>query len=307
MRTLGFRYRNEDWFVRFDRFLQKRDGAESESFSTLAREYVVAAASPAGKLHRLSVTRIVAGALQRAGITVAKPVADRLLLQEVARKRTRPHIYSIAEIQKLLDTARNYKSLAYPLRAAALHCMVTLAYCAGLRVGELLGLKMGDVHPEEGTIEIRDGKFFKSRCLPLSSSALRVIRDYLRVRAEAGMADRPDTPLFCHAQGGYGRARASELLRTIIHLAGLKPNSGRGGPRIHDLRHSFVVHRMTQWYQQGINPQGRLPHLAAYLGHRDINSTLVYLTITQELLQQANKRFRAAEGDVLKGLLGKHR
>jgi len=304
MRTLGFRYRNEDWFVRFDRFLQKRDGAETECFSKLAREYVAAAASPAGKLHRLSVTKIVAGALQRSGVVVVKPAADRLLLQEVARERTRPYIYSIAEIQKLLDTARNYRSSAYPLRAAALHCMVTLAYCAGLRVGELLGLKMADVHIEEGTIEIHDSKFFKSRCLPLSLSALNVIREYLTVRGEARMADHPEAPLFCHEQGGYRRARASELLRTIIRVAGLKPNSGRGGPRIHDLRHSFVVHRMTQWYQQGINPQGRLPHLAAYLGHRDINSTLVYLTITQELLQQANERFRAAEGDVLKGLMG---
>jgi site-specific recombinase XerD len=184
--------------------------------------------------------------------------------------------------------------------------MITLAYCAGLRVSELLGLEMRDVNAEEATIEIRDSKFFKSRCLPLSSSAMAVVRDYLTTRAKAGMAGHPESPFFCHAQGGYGRARASELLRKIIHLAGLKPNGGRGGPRIHDLRHSFVVHRMTQWYRQGINPQGRLAHLAAYLGHRDINSTLVYLTVTQELLQQANQRFRTAEADVLKVIQGKH-
>jgi hypothetical protein len=47
-----------------------------------------------------------------------------------------------------------------------------------------------------------------------------------------------------------------------------------------------------------------LPYLAAYLGHRDIHSTLVYLTITQELLQHANNRFRAAEADVLKLIQG---
>jgi hypothetical protein len=63
---------------------------------------------------------------------------------------------------------------------------------------------------------------------------------------------------------------------------------------------------MTQWYQQGINPQGRLAHLAAYLGHRDIHSTLVYLTITQELLQQASQRFRLAEADVLKVIKGEN-
>jgi len=306
MRTLGFRYRNEDWFIRFDRYLQERPSAENEPFSTLARDYVATAASAVGKLHHLSVTRVVAGALQRAGVAVVKPAADRLLLQEVARKRPCPYIYSTTEIERLLETARGYESAKYPLRATALHCMIALAYCAGLRVGELLGLEIRDVNVEDGTIEIRDSKFFKSRCLPLSASANKVVRDYLTTRHKARMGDHPEAPLFCHSHGAYGRARASELLRIIIRLAGLKPNSGRGGPRIHDLRHSFVVHRMTQWYEQGINPQGRLAHLAAYLGHRDINSTLVYLTITQELLQHANQRFRASETDVLKVLQRKY-
>ena len=52
--------------------------------------------------------------------------------------------------------------------------------------------------------------------------------------------------------------------------------------------------------REGINPQSRLQYLSAYLGHRNIHSTLVYLTITQELLQHANERFRTAEAEVLK-------
>ena len=61
---------------------------------------------------------------------------------------------------------------------------------------------------------------------------------------------------------------------------------------------------MVAWYQAGINPQRQLPYLATYLGHRNINSTLVYLTITQELLQLASERFKAAESDVLKTIQG---
>ena len=67
---------------------------------------------------------------------------------------------------------------------------------------------------------------------------------------------------------------------------------GASCPRIHDLRHSFVVNRILQWYRAGINPQEKLPFLATYLGHRDIHSTLVYITVTQEILQEANERFR---------------
>jgi hypothetical protein len=60
-----------------------------------------------------------------------------------------------------------------------------------------------------------------------------------------------------------------------------------------------VVNRMLAWYREGINPQSRLPYLATYLGHKDINSTLVYLTITQELLQQASERLRVRGTAVL--------
>jgi integrase len=82
----------------------------------------------------------------------------------------------------------------------------------------------------------------------------------------------------------------------------LKPAPGRVGPRVHDLRHAFVASRMLAWYRAGINPQSRLPYLATYLGHKDINSTLVYLTVTQNLLQQASERFRVRGAQLLRTL-----
>jgi len=54
----------------------------------------------------------------------------------------------------------------------------------------------------------------------------------------------------------------------------------------------MVVNRLLEWYRSGVNPQEKLPFLATYLGHRDIHSTLVYITVTQDLLQQASERFR---------------
>ena len=93
-------------------------------------------------------------------------------------------------------------------------------------------------------------------------------------------------------------------MRNVIRLAGFKPQPGRIGPRVHDLRHSFVVNRMLAWYHEGINPQSRLPYLATYLGHKDINSTLVYLTITQELLQEACNRFHTFAAEALQDSIG---
>jgi len=92
------------------------------------------------------------------------------------------------------------------------------------------------------------------------------------------------------------------LLVRVLRRAKLKPDPGRVGPRVHDLRHAFVAGRMLAWYREGINPQSRLPYLATYLGHKDINSTLVYLTVTQNLLQQASERFRVRGARLLQPL-----
>jgi integrase len=182
--------------------------------------------------------------------------------------------------------------------------MLVLAYCAGLRIGEIVRLNVGDFNIDDRVIEVRGTKFFKSRRLPLSDSAVAALQSYLAARKGAGASLSPDAALFWHqhAGGRYSRDRAGKLLVRVLRRAKLKPDPGRVGPRVHDLRHAFVAGRMLAWYREGINPQSRLPYLATYLGHKDINSTLVYLTVTQNLLQQASERFRVRGARLLQPL-----
>ena len=62
----------------------------------------------------------------------------------------------------------------------------------------------------------------------------------------------------------------------------------------------MVCNRMLSWYRQGINPQSHLAHLAAFMGHTDIQYTLTYITVTPELLQLASERFRQHAAHVLR-------
>ena len=130
--------------------------------------------------------------------------------------------------------------------------------------------------------------------MPLRPSVIKVLSNYLKLRAAAGAPTTPDAPLWWGAlrRKRYAYGWIDKLLMSVIRRAGLKPERGRLGPRPHDLRHTFVAHRMLHWYRNGVNPQARLPHLATYLGHKDIQSTLVYLNITPELLHQASERYR---------------
>ena len=70
-------------------------------------------------------------------------------------------------------------------------------------------------------------------------------------------------------------------------------------PRLHDLRHTFAVHRLLRWYREGVNVQQRLTWLSTFMGHVDIQSTQVYLTITADLLGEASARFFQYGGRLL--------
>jgi integrase len=206
----------------------------------------------------------------------------------------------------LLKTALSFPSPETPGRPLMLHTMLVLAYCVGLRIGEIVRLKVGDIDIADQTIDVRETKFFKSRRLPVTGTVMAALGDYLKARRLEGGPVDPSSPLFWQERAcrEYRYPTLHALLVQVIRRAGLKPNPGAVGPRIHDLRHSFVVGRIMAWYREGINPQERLPYLVTYLGHKDIHSTLVYITITKELLQHASERFRSFGARVLQAEIG---
>ena len=125
------------------------------------------------------------------------------------------------------------------------------------------------------------------------------------------MVKTPDTSFrraefrFFLPTGGALKHTVRGFISILGSKGGMKVTSTRresDGARVHDLRHAFVASRMLTWYREGINPQSRLPFLATYLGHKDIHSTLVYLTVTQDLLQQASERFRVRGAQLLRTL-----
>jgi len=295
MQSLGYRYEVKARDLRrFDRFLQQHPELADEPLPVLLDAW---SSSCPGVRHALRVQqcgRALSQALHRRDPAASVLSIDAGLQRRVIDEERKPYLFTEAEVEKLFEAARTFPSSNVPLRPSALVAMLTLAYCAGLRVGEIVSLTLADLDLEEGTLDIRDTKFFKSRRLPLAPGVLEVVSNYLVVRAAAGAPTGPDTPLWWSAlrRQGYSYGQIEKLLMRVIRRAGLKPAQGKRGPRVHDIRHSFVAHRMLQWYRDGIDPQTRLPYLATYLGHKDIVSTLVYLNITPDLLQQASERYR---------------
>jgi len=85
---------------------------------------------------------------------------------------------------------------------------------------------------------------------------------------------------------------AEELFRRLRKRAGVcREGNARNQPRLHDIRHTAIQHRLIAWYRSGKDVQHLLPQLATYVGHVDLSSIQYYIAMTPELLHEANLRF----------------
>ncbi|UVK50008.1 tyrosine-type recombinase/integrase (plasmid) [Mesorhizobium sp. AR02] len=297
MRNRGYKYSSQsERLLRFDHFLQWNPALQDQPIGVMLEHWAAEKATSNHAVECENLRRILTKIFRHRDPSIPPRRPDPRPQKEVVKHWRKPHIYSPADVRQILDIARSYPSPRAPLRPLSIYTMLLLAYCAGLRRGELARLDIGDVNLHSDTITVRQTKFFKTRILPLPDSVMIELRAYIHARRRAGASQDPRSGLFWHEPGRtrrYTPEAITWLFLAVIRRAGLKPQHGRTGPRFHDLRHSMVVNRILEWYRVGINPQGRLPFLATYLGHRDINSTLVYITVTQDLLHLANERFRA--------------
>lgn len=232
----------------------------------------------------------------RARADPAAFVPDTMMCPRVTA-RFQPYIYSEQDIRALLTAAAR---LDGGLRPHTYVALLLVLYTTGLRIGEAIRLQLGDLDRDRAVLHVRVGKFRKSRLVPITASLLAQLDTYLEHRRHTGARTDPEAALFWSPRGGHyshiGVQRGlSDLLRVVC---GKRPGRGTG-PRVHDIRHAFAVHRLLRWYREGADVQAKLPLLATYLGHCTFLSTQFYLTATPELLAEASRRFRQGFGTLV--------
>jgi site-specific recombinase XerD len=203
----------------------------------------------------------------------------------------RPHIYSVNELRRILESAESCRGPRSDLDASALRTLILLMYGAALRTSEALSLKICDADVAGAVLTIRDSKFFKSRLVPLGSKTVRILTDYIDRRNSRRSG--PDDLFFVGRNSKQIPIHMFE--RAFIQIrnhAGLRREGGpRCQPRLHDLRHTSAVHRLVRWYREGKDVQKLLPQLSVYMGHTNLVATQAYLSMTSDLLHEASQRF----------------
>jgi integrase len=241
--------------------------------------------SSAQAVRRLGAVRQFAR--YRALLDPATEVPPLGLLGRLPR-RPQPHIYSDAELDALLDQA----SRLLPrrgLRPRTYVAFFSLLISTGLRLSEACRLAVEDVDLTAGVLTVREGKFRKTRLVPLHPSTTAALARYAAERDAC-----------CNGPGRFFRTERSPALHKdtvektfgrIRKRLGWTADGRARQPRIHDLRHSFAVRRLLRWYEEGADLDRKLLALSTYLGHAHVSDTYWYLTGVPELLAITAKRF----------------
>jgi integrase/recombinase XerD len=212
-----------------------------------------------------------------------------------------PYIFSVDELKRLLVATDTLQTPLSPLRAMTMRSLLLLLYGTGMRIGEALSLTLKDVDLEERLLTVRDTKFYKTRLVPIGPRLTMALTDYLLHRSRLPLPDGEDSAFLAACTGiRLDYKRVNKLFCRLRSAAEVRREGpARYPPRIHDIRHATVVHRVIAWYRAGADMQRLLPQLATYLGHVDVASTQHYLSMTAELLQEASMQFeRYAQPEV---------
>lgn len=220
-----------------------------------------------------------------------------------ARYERTPFIFDPTAARRLLTLAKTLPSKGGTLdRGSTYHAIFALLYGLGLRIGEVCRLHIEDVDLQRRLLVIRETKFYKSRLVPFGPKIEALLTQHVRRRrADLVVGNRNDSPLFC-LRGGrpINPCTISLTFHALVPRLGLEIAPGVSPPRLHDLRHAFAVGVLTRWYRLGLDPQAHLLALSTFMGHVDISSTAVYLTMTPELLELANRRFESFATAILR-------
>ncbi len=258
----------------YERFVALRPGESSEHQRRMASRW-----------------KAFARFLNRHGKNVFVPESCEM---PIFRQDFVPYIYTRAQIAALFNAADSLPATSRPQSAwlhSVMKMLLRILYGTGMRVGETLALACEDFDSESGVITVQSGKGQKKRTIPLAPGLADLLTRWKNERLTKGQGLFFPSPRIA---GAVSHAALLCLFRNqLLPMAGLPPRLTRKGPRLHDLRHTFAVHRMENWFKAGEDIEAKLPYLAAFMGHTHLRDTYYYLRITMSFFPEIGRRLQS--------------
>ena len=201
-----------------------------------------------------------------------------------------PYIFTFSEIRALLQKAPEIQNRLHSgVRPETFRTLVILLCATGMWLSEALSLRLRDLDLEHSVLTL-SSRLGAPRQIPIGSDLTSLMKQYL-----AALEIR-DLLFITKLGSQISIQRAAIHFRRVRKLAGIKRTDGATRqPGLRDLRHTFAVHRISDWYQKKANIDLMLPRLAAYMGLQTLSFTDRYLPLTP-------KHFRQQVRELSKGM-----
>ncbi len=205
--------------------------------------------------------------MQNEGVVKADPTAN---LHSLKMKKKLPEVLTSEEVEDLLNQPDSRDAKGCRDKA-----MLELLYATGMRVTEMIDLKMSDVDMDIGYINCNQGK--KMRVIPVYSLAKKAVKSYIDTARNQLVKDKPVENLFVNYNGGkMTRQGFWKIIKQYANLANIKKEITP-----HTLRHSFATHLL----ENGAD----LKSVQEMLGHSDISSTQIYTSVVKKHINDVYK------------------
>ena len=224
-----------------------------------------------------SQARIISGIRSFYDYCVAENVVDNdptLLLEAPKTRRKLPDTLSVDEVEKIISSI----DLSTPEGVRNKAILETM-YSCGLRVSELVNLKISQFYPDLGFIRVT-GKGDKERLIPIGNTAIKHIKIYLKtVRSHVPISAGQEDNLFLNRRGSkLSRVMIFLLLKDLVKIAGITKVISP-----HTLRHSFATHL--------VEGGADLRAVQEMLGHESITTTEIYTHLDRDYLRATLQQF----------------
>lgn len=215
-----------------------------------------------GNNYSITYQRQMVSALKHFFRQVEKRQIDPEKLERPRKERKLPMVFSKEEIQAILQSIRNLKHRA----------ILSVIYSAGLRINELVNLRVSDIDSDRMIIHIRQAKGRKDRIVRLSEKIVRLLRAYYQ-------AYKPKNYIFEGADNSaYSASSCRSILKQAMKRANIKKRAS-----LHTLRHSYATHLL----ENGTD----IRYIQALLGHKNSKTTEIYTHISKKHLEDIKSPF----------------
>lgn len=214
-----------------------------------------------------------------------------------------PYLYTDQDIENIFKNADSFiapRAVKNIYIAKEMPLLLRLLFCCGLRVGETINIKVGDIDFERNLIILRVTKKYKQRLVPFDAKLAKIIYLYCVAMgilndSEAYLFPSNDkyNPISANSVGNYYR-----IIRRKAGIVNNQQNRNARGACLHCFRHTFAVRSFDKNERRGISHRESVPFLSTYLGHDSLYETEKYLKYSGDYFEDTLTKFESFAEDL---------